>query len=163
MIDLSKPQKTALSELFGTTCESMWTDELNDFNERKDITSIDREVRRLVANSREATYERWHGMHPDPQVFDTSLGKICGVPMEMLPTIITVMFENMCFIYPSLIGDIIYILNENEYKHVDMCRTCNHFKDDGCYLKGYKQAKKPQDFCSSHSSCTHGSDNQPAF
>lgn len=80
----------------------------------------------------------------------------------MLPVIISVMFENMCFMQPNLVKDIVKELNKNEYKHVDICRTCHHFKYDGCYLKGYKQAKKPQDFCSSHSSCTHCSDNQPA-
>lgn len=81
----------------------------------------------------------------------------------MLVPIIGIMFESMCFMPPSLIKDIIRVLNKNGYEHVNRCRTCNHFKSGGCYLKGYKQAKQPQDFCSSHSSCTHGSDNQLAF
>ena len=141
----------------------MLDDEIRDFNKKEDVTSIDREVRRLVMNSRKAIHERYHGMHPDPQIFDYRLRKVCGTQIETLPDIIAVMFESMCFMPPSLIEAIIRILNKNGYEHIDKCNTCYHFKDNGCYLKGYRQAKNPQDFCSSHSSCTHGSDNQPAF
>ena len=73
------------------------------------------------------------------------------------------MFENMYYMPPSLVSDIVKVLNKNEYEYVNRCRTCYHFKEDGCYLKGYKQDKNPQDFCSSHSSYAHGSDNQPVF
>ena len=140
----------------------MLDNEIYNFNEKEDITSIDREVRRLVMNSRKAIHERYHSMHPDLQMFDYHLGKICGTQIETLPDIIAVMFESMCFMPPSLIEIIIRILNKNGYEHVNRCHTCYHFEDNGCYLKGYRQAKNPQDFCSSHSSYTHGSDNQPA-
>ena len=137
-------------------------DEIRGFNEKEYITSIDREVRRLVMNSKVAMRERYHSMLPDPQIFNPTLGKICGTKVETLPDVITVMFDSMCFMHSSLIETIIRILNKNGYEHINKCNTCYHFKDNGCYLKGYKQNKNPQDFCSSHSSCTHGSDNQPA-
>lgn len=174
MIDLSKqPEEQEIPKkqtpgLFGTTYESMLINEMlidntHNFNEKEDVIPIEREVRRLKFNSRRTSIKRWHGMSPDPNVFDKYLGKICGIPIDILPEIIEVMFESMCFMPPSLVEDIIKELNKNEYEHINRCHTCHHFREDGCYLKGYKQAKNPQDFCSSHSSYTHGSDNQPVF
>ena len=47
--------------------------EIRDSNGKEDITSIDCEVRRLVMNSRKAIHEKYHGMHPDLQMFDYRL------------------------------------------------------------------------------------------
>lgn len=143
--------------------KSMIIEDMNQFSKNEDVLPIEQEMRRLMADSRRKSRKKWHGMPPNPGAFGQYLDKICGVPIETLVPIIGVMFETMCFMPPKLVEDIVKELNKNEYEYVNRCRTCHHFREDGCYLKGYKQAKQPRDFCSSHSSCTHGSDNQPAY
>ena len=160
MIDLSKPpEDQELQERY----ISKIVDDICDFIKKEEVNSIDYEMNRLIANSRIVVNKRWHNKYPDPNVFDRYLGKICDTPIEILPEIIAVMFENICFIPQPLSKEIVHVLNKNEYEYVNRCRTCYHFRNDGCYLKGYKQVKNPQDFCSSHSSCTHSFDNQPVF
>lgn len=160
MIDLNKPQE---NQKLQDRRLSMIVDDICDFIENKEVDSIDYEVNRLITNSRISVNKKWNGMHSNPNVFDRHFDKICETPIVILPKIIAVMFENMYFIPQSLIKEIVHILNKNEYEYINRCRTCYHFRNDGCYLKGYKQAKNPLDFCSSHSSYTHSSDNQPVF
>lgn len=161
MIDLSKPPED--QELQESHISKIIND-MYDFNEKEEVNLIEHEVERLIANSRIAIRsKRWHGIPPNLNVFDRHFDKICGTPIDILPKIIAVMFENMCFIPQSLIKEIVHILNKNEYEYINRCHTCYHFRNDGCYLKGYKQAKNPLDFCSSHSSYTHSSSSQPVF
>lgn len=160
MIDLNESQE---DQKLQESHISKIVNDIYNFNKKEEVDSIDYEVRRLIANSRIVIHERKHNKYSDSNVFDKYSGKICGNPIDILPAIIAVMFESIYFMPYNLIKEIIKVLNKNEYEYVNRCHTCNHFRDHGCYLKGYKQAKNPQDFCSSHSSYTHGSDNQPVF
>lgn len=86
--------------------------------------------------------------------YQEHMWKVFGVNVDMIPEILRTVLSNKRLLAPSLADRIDETLKEYGYGTPKRCSTCRHFKDDGCYIKGYKQAKKRIDYCSSHESIT---------